>query len=91
MSISAQYQQINGKIEVLDVLTPYTYNQWTGAYKGSYMSFVMSPKAMEQKNFTGMIDGLENVVLASQWQEIPGGLPYAAAAGKFAVQRIAKV
>ena len=38
-----------------------------------------------------MIDGLENVVLASQWQEIPGGLPYAAAAGKFAVQRIAKV
>ena len=91
LSISARYQQINGKIEVLDVLTPYTYNQWTGAYKGSYMSFVMSPKAMEQKNFTGMIDGLENVVLASQWQEIPGGLPYAAAAGKFAVQRIAKV
>ena len=91
LSISAQYQQINGKIEVLDVLTPYTYNQWTGAYKGSYMSFVMSPKAMEQKNFTGMIDGLENVVLASQWQEVPGGLPYAAAAGKFAVQRIAKV
>ena len=91
LSISAQYQQINGKIEVLDVLTPYTYNQWTGAYKGSYMSFVMSPKAMEQKNLTGIIDGLENVVLASQWQEIPGGLPYAAAAGKFAVQRIAKI
>lgn len=91
LSISAQYQQINGKIEVLDVLTPYTYNKWTGAYKGSYMSFIMSPKAMEQKNFTGMIEGLDNVFLASQWQEIPGGLPYAAAMGKFAVQRIAGV
>ena len=91
LSISAQYQQINGKIEVLDVLTPYTYNKWTGAYKGSYMSFIMSPKAMEQKNFTGMIKGLDNVFLASQWQEIPGGLPYAAAMGKFAVQRIAGV
>lgn len=90
LSLSGQYQQINGKIEVIDVLTPYTYHKWTGAYKGSYMSFIFSPQAMGQQSMTGLIDGLDNVVLATQWQQLPGGLPVAAVSGKFAVQRIAQ-
>ena len=89
LGISAQYQQINGTIEILDVWTPYTYTKWTGAYKGAYMGFLYSPKAHEQKHISGKI--LDNVYIATQWQQISGGLPCAAVEGKFAVQRIEKV
>ena len=89
LGISAQYQQINGTIEILDVWTPYTYTKWTGAYKGAYMGFMYSPKAAAQEKVSGKI--LDNLYIATQWQEISGGLPCAAAEGKFAVQRLAKV
>lgn len=38
----------------------------------------------------GTVKGLNNVFIASQWLQSPGGLPVAAATGKFAVQRILK-
>ena len=38
----------------------------------------------------GTVKGLSNVYIASQWLQAPGGLPVAAATGKFAVQRILK-
>lgn len=84
------YPQLDGKIKILDVITPYTYYQFTGAYKGAYMDFLYTPEAMGQQPLNGIIDGLDNVVLASQWQQLPGGLPIAVTNGKFAVQRIAK-
>lgn len=90
LRLSENYQQINGAIQVLDIVTPYTYHRILGAYKGAYMNFVYSPQAMKQQAMTGLTDGLDNVVLATQWQQMPGGLPVAAASGKFAVQRIAE-
>ena len=53
------------------------------------MSFVTAKGA---KNITtpGKIKGLDNVLLASQWLMGPGGLPTAAAMGKFAAWRILK-
>ena len=38
----------------------------------------------------GMIKGLENVFLASQWLLSPGGAPYAVAIGKYAAIRVCK-
>ena len=40
--------------------------------------------------FKGDIKGLNNVFIASQWLMGPGGLPTAAAMGKFSIQRILK-
>ena len=53
------------------------------------MSFVTTKNA---KSITtpGIIDGVDNVLLASQWLMGPGGLPVAAAMGKFAAWRIIK-
>lgn len=89
-AVIANYPQLEGKIRVLDIITPYTYYRYTGAYKGAYMNFIYSPEAMSQQPLNGIINGLDNVVLGTQWQQLPGGLPVAAAMGKFAVQRIAK-
>lgn len=89
LRIEKQYPQLKGKIKVIDVITPYTYNRFTGAYKGAYMNFVYTPQALQQQSMTGLLHGIDNVVLGSQWLQLPGGLPCAASCGKFAVQRIA--
>ena len=36
-------------------------------------------------------DGIENIILATQWQLLPGGLPIAAEGGKIAVQTIKRL
>lgn len=85
--VIAKYPFLDGNIRVLDVWSPITYTRYCNSYKGAYMSFVAAKKA---KNITvpGKIKGLNNVLLASQWLMGPGGLPTAAAMGKFAAWRI---
>lgn len=87
--IVKEYPFLKGKIRILDIWTPMTYNHYCNAYKGAYMSFVTTREA---KSITtpGIIKGIDNVFLASQWLMAPGGLPTAAAMGKFAAYRIIK-
>lgn len=87
--VVAQYPFLKGKIRVIDVWTPMTYTRYCNSYKGAYMSFVNTKRA---KGITvpGVVKGIDNVLLASQWLMGPGGLPTAAAMGKFAAWRIVK-
>lgn len=84
-----EYPFLEGKIRVIDAWSPMTYDRYCNAYKGAYMSFVTTKQA---KSITvpGVIKGVDNVFLASQWLMGPGGLPTAAAMGKFAAWRIIK-
>lgn len=85
--VTEEYPFLKGKIRILDVWTPMTYTRYCNSYKGAYMSFVTTKQA---KSITvpGTIKGLDNVLIASQWLMGPGGLPTAAAMGKFAAWRI---
>lgn len=87
--IEKEYPFLEEKIHVIDVWSPMTYKRYCNSYKGAYMSFVTTKQA---KSITvpGVIKGIHNVMLASQWQMGPGGLPTAAAMGKFAAWRIIK-
>ncbi len=80
---------LNGDIEFLDAWTPLTYERYCDAYHGSYMSFVTTPFG-KQIRMKGRLKGLDNLYLAGQWTNSPGGLPVAVASGKFAIQRILK-
>lgn len=84
-----EYPFLEGKIRVIDVWSPMTYTRYCNSYKGAYMSFVTTKQA---KSITvpGVVKGIDNVLLASQWLMGPGGLPTAAAMGKFAAWRIIK-
>lgn len=73
--------------KLLDVWTPVTYNRYCNSFHGAYMGFIVSKNA-KNKTVAGKIKGLSNVFIASQWLMGPGGLPTAAAMGKFAAQRI---
>lgn len=83
------YPETKEKIEVVDVTTPVTYERYCNAYKGAWMAFdmVASSKAIRSK---GRINGIKNLYVAGQWIWVPGGLPSALVAGKWAVQRMCK-
>ena len=86
--IEKQYPQYKGKINILDVFTPVTLNRYTNAPRGAYMSLFTHKQA--RLSNSGVIHGLNNVYLAGQWLEAPGGLPFAVATGKWAAIRICK-
>ena len=75
------------KLKLLDVWTPATYERYTGAEIGSFMSFLL-PKGKLPVRVSGEIPGVKNVILATQWQQAPGGLPTAAGLGKAAAEWI---
>lgn len=83
------FPALEGKMEHLDSWTPLTYERYCNAYHGSYMSFVTTPEGKQIK-MKGTIKGINNLYVAGQWTNSPGGLPVAVASGKFAVQRILK-
>ncbi len=87
--IEASFPELAGKITLLDVWTPLTYERFCNAYHGSYMSFTTTPSAKQLK-LKGKLKGIDNLYLAGQWTSSPGGLPVAVTSGKFAVQRALK-
>ncbi len=84
-----EFPGLDGKLELLDCWTPLTYERYCGAYHGAYMAFITKP-GVKKLSCSGTVRGLKNVYIAGQWIMSPGGLPVAAASGKFAVQRILK-
>ena len=81
-----RYPEAEGKIERTDVVTPETYVRYCNAWRGAWMSWG-SGKGVPQY-FPGMLPGLEGFIMAGMWTLPPGGLPGAAAAGRFAAHRI---
>lgn len=84
-----RYPHLKDKIEIIDVITPLTYQRYLNGRNGSFQGFVHTAKgkSMMQK---GEIKGLKNFIFSGQWLISVGGLPPAAMTGKFAVQRICK-
>ena len=87
--IAAAFPELEGDMEFLDAWTPLTYERYCNAYHGSYMSFVTTPLG-KQIRMKGKLKGIDNLYVAGQWTNAPGGLPVAVASGKFAIQRILK-
>lgn len=88
--IVKQFPEFEGRLTLLCTYSPYTFTKWCGAYKGAYMSFYEQKgfKALTMKN---TMSGLSNVILASQWTAMNGGLPVAVTSGKFAAQKLPKI
>ncbi len=76
-----------GELEYLDVCTPITFNKWTNAYKGTFMTHMLS-KNSRQIILRNDILPLRNVAMAGHWMMMPGGVPVAIMQGKFAAMSI---
>jgi len=86
--ISAQIPEANGKVEIIDVATPLTYERYCANWKGSWMTEMKS--GMRMKNYPAVIKGLSGIYFAGHRMQPPGGLPVALVSGRTAVQYLCR-
>jgi phytoene desaturase len=88
-NLEQRFPEMRGKLEVLDVVSPKTWERWCNAHRGAFMSFMMTTKG-KMLDHPGTIRGIPNLFLSGQWLQPPGGLPVAAVTGKDTVMRICR-
>ncbi len=88
-AMESRFPEMAGKLKLLDVASPQTYDRYCNAYRGAFMAFWPTLKG-KQLAHTGQIRGLDNLVLSGQWLQPPGGLPIALIAGKDTIMRLCR-
>jgi len=86
--LCVKYPQTEGKIDVIDIATPLTYERYTGAYHGSWMS-VMKP-GDKMTGGSGFVKNTEGLYFAGHRLMPPGGLPVAIVSGRTAAQLVCR-
>lgn len=87
--VEERFPHLKGKVKVLDVATPKTYERYCNAYRGAFMPFMPTVKGKMMEH-TGRIKGLKNLFLSGQWLQTGGGLPAALITGKNTIQRLCR-
>lgn len=78
-------------IEITDVLSPMTYVRYTGNYKGTYMTWVMTPDLLKRYRLVKKtLPGLDNFWLSGMWIMPPGGVPTGAKTSRDILQLICR-
>lgn len=87
--VEKKYPELAGALEVIDVVTPCTYERYLNSRHGSFQGFVHTAqgKSLSEK---GVVKGIDNFLLSGQCIFHSGGMPPAAITGRFAAQRICK-
>ncbi len=83
-----KFPQTAGKIEVIDIATPLTYERYTGAHKGSWMTVL--PKGAKLKRYPCAVKSIGGLYFAGHRLNPPGGLPMALTSGRTAAQELCK-
>jgi len=86
--LSDKIPQIKGKVAVVDVATPLTYERYCGSYRGSWMTMLV--KGDKLKAFPLKSETVQGLYYAGQRMEPPGGMPPAADTGRRVVQYLCK-
>jgi len=87
-ALCEKYPECEGKIEVVDIATPLTYERYTGAYRGAWMSIMEPGDAMKQ--YSGDCNSISGLFFSGHRLVPPGGLPSAAASGRKVAQMVCK-
>jgi phytoene desaturase len=88
-AMETRFPEMAGKLKLLDVASPQTYERYCNAYRGAFMGFWPTIRGKSLAH-TGRIKGLNNMVLSGQWLQPPGGLPIAVITGKDTIMRLCK-
>ena len=88
-AMETRFPEMVGKLKLLDVASPQTYERYCNAYRGAFMAFWPTLEG-KQLAHNGQIKGLDNLVLSGQWLQPPGGLPIALITGKDTIMRLCK-
>jgi phytoene dehydrogenase-like protein len=78
-------------IEMTDVATPVTFARYTGNWKGSFMTWVISPAISKRyRMIPKTLPGLKNFWLSGMWVMPPGGLPSGVKSSRDVIQLICR-
>ncbi|MCL2128016.1 MAG: NAD(P)/FAD-dependent oxidoreductase [Treponema sp.] len=83
-----KFPQAEGNIEVIDIATPLTYERYTGAYHGSWMT--VSGPGEKMKRYPGFSQSVSGLYFAGHRLMSPGGLPVAVFTGRTAAQMVCR-
>jgi len=86
--ICRKYPQAEGNIEIIDIATPLTYERYTGAYHGSWMT-IQGP-GDKMKIYPGFVQSVNGLYFSGYRIMPPGGQPSAVAAGRMAAQLVCR-
>lgn len=88
-ALCQKYPQAEGKIEVIDVATPLTYERYTGAAHGSWMGD-MRPGDKFGVTYPGFCEDIKGLYFSGHRIAPPGGLPAALQTGRTAAQLVCR-
>lgn len=88
-AMEERFPQMKGRLTVLDVASPQTYERYCNAFRGAFMGFWPTIGGKELVH-NGRVKGLDNLVLSGQWLQPPGGLPIAVITGKDTIMRLCR-
>jgi len=88
-AVEARYPAAKGKVETVDVATPYSFHRYTGVYKGAYMAWIVPPASGRFKILKQLPD-LKGYYQVGQWVEPPAGLPGSMLTGRHVIQLICR-
>ena len=87
-AVCEKFPQAKGNIEVLDIATPLTYERYTGAHHGSWMSITGPGEKM--KMYPAFLKDVSGLYFAGHRLVPPGGLPVALETGRKAAQMVCR-
>ena len=87
-ALAAAIPATRGRIDVIDIATPLTYERYTGSYHGSWMSRMTVTSKM--KKYPCTLKSVHGVYFAGFRTDFPGGLPGALLSGRRAAQLLCR-
>lgn len=89
--LERKYPGFKSAIEITDVATPMTYVRYTGNWKGTFMTWVISPDKVKRfRAIPKTVPGLDNFWLSGMWVQPPGGVPTGAMTSRQIIQMICR-
>jgi phytoene dehydrogenase-like protein len=86
-----KYPGFKSSVEMTDVVTPMTYVRYTGNWKGSFMTWIITPELSKKIRLVKKtLPGLKNFWLSGMWVMPPGGVPTGAKTSRDIIQIICK-
>lgn len=78
---------ISGQVEMADVATPLTFEQFTGNWQGSFEGWLPTPKSM-MSPMPKTLPGLAHFYMVGQWVQPGGGLPSGVMTAREVIKKI---
>jgi phytoene dehydrogenase-like protein len=90
--LEQRFPGISNQVEMVDVATPVTFENYTGNWQGSFEGWLITPEnaSTVMKPMSQSLPGLQNFFLCGQWVEPGGGLPTGVMSGRRLLQALCK-